>query len=207
MRNRFSAPRAALAVAALASLAACSSAEQVGKPIVPRVATASAAATLVDPQGKPSGRATLTQVDGGVEIVVNVEDLTPGEHGVHVHAVGRCEPAPDASTGQTVAFGAAGPHFDPGASQHHRGPGQPPAQGHAGDMPNIPVAADRTGTLRYVHPNVNLGTGTQSVLGKAIVVHAQRDDYTTDPTGNSGGRVLCGVIEQARPADAKPNQG
>jgi Cu-Zn family superoxide dismutase len=207
MRNRSLAPRAALAVVALASLAACSSAEQVGKPVVPRVATTSAAATLVDPQGQPGGRATLTQVAGGVEIVVSVESLAPGEHGVHVHAVGRCEPAPDASTGQTVPFGAAGGHFDPGASQHHRGPGQAPTQGHAGDMPNLVVAADRTGTLRYVHPHASLGTGAQSVLGKAIVVHAQRDDYTTDPAGNSGGRVLCGVIEPARPTGAKPNQG
>lgn len=206
MRNRSSAPRAALAVAALVSLAACSSAEQVGKPVVPRVATASAAATLVDPQGKPGGRVTLTQVADGVEIVINVENLTPGEHGVHVHAVGRCEPGPDPS-GQTIAFGAAGPHFDPGASQHHRGPGQAPTQGHVGDMPNIVVAADRTGTLRYLHPHASLDTGAQSVLGKSVIVHAQRDDYTTNPTGNSGGRVLCGVIEQARPGSAKPNQG
>jgi Cu-Zn family superoxide dismutase len=206
MRNCSSALRAALAIVALASLAACSSAEQVGKPVVPRAATNSAAATLVDPQGKPGGRATFTQVADGVEIVVNVEGLTPGEHGMHVHAVGRCEPGPDPS-GQTIAFGAAGGHFDPGASQHHRGPGKPPAEGHAGDVPNIVVAADRTGTLRYVHPHADLGTGKQSVLGKAFVVHAQRDDYATDPSGNSGGRVLCGVIEQARPSGAKPNQG
>lgn len=198
--------RTTAVTSALVLLGACSSNAQVGKPVVPRVATTSAAATLVDVSGKPGGRATLTQTAAGVDIVVNVEAQSPGEHGVHVHAGGKCEPGPDPS-GNTIAFGAAGGHFDPGASKKHAGPGKAPQAGHAGDMPNIAVAADGTGTLRFTHPHATLGTGADSVLGKAIVVHAGPDDYRTDPAGNSGARVLCGVIESARPVAPKTNQG
>lgn len=190
----------------LALLSACSTSAEVGQPVVPRVATNSAAATLVDVNGKAGGRATLTQTPAGVELVVNVEGLPPGEHGVHVHANGRCEPGPDPS-GNTIAFGAAGPHFDPGASRKHGGPGKPPGEGHAGDLPNIVVAADGTGTLRFTHAHASLGTGPQSVLGKAVVVHAGPDDYRSDPAGNSGARVLCGVIEAARPTAPTRSQG
>lgn len=198
--------RSAAIPAALALVAACSTSAEVGKPVVPRVATTTAAATLVDVNGKAGGRATLTQTAGGVEIVVNVEGLKPGEHGVHVHQTGRCEPGPDPS-GNTIAFGAAGPHFDPGASRKHGGPGKSLHEGHAGDMPNIAVAGDGTGTLRYTHPAATLDTSPNSVLGKAVVVHAGPDDYRTDPAGNSGARVLCGVIEAARPTTPKTNQG
>lgn len=198
--------RSAGITSALALLAACSTHAEVGQPVVPRVATTGAAATLVDVNGKPAGRVTLTQTAAGVDLVVNVGAQTPGEHGVHVHAVGKCEPSTDAS-GNTVAFGAAGGHFDPGASKKHAGPGHAPEAGHAGDMPNIVVAADGTGTLRFSHPNATLDTSPRSVLGKAVVVHAKPDDYRTDPAGNSGPRVLCGVIESARPVAPKTNQG
>lgn len=198
--------RSTAVTSTFALLAACSTSAEVGKPVVPRVATSSAAATLVDVNGQPGGRATLTQTAAGVEIVLNVEAQTRGQHGVHVHAVGKCEPGTDAA-GNTVAFGAAGGHFDPGGSKKHAGPGQAPEAGHAGDMPNIVVAADGTGTLRFTHPNATLDTGPRSVLGKALVVHAGPDDYRTDPAGNSGARVLCGVIESARPVVPKTNQG
>ncbi len=196
-----------MASAGLLALAACTQpAAQVGQPVVLRTPTAGAAATLVDVNGTPGGRATLTQTAAGVEIVVNVQAQTPGEHGVHVHANGRCEPGPDPS-GATIAFGAAGGHFDSGGSKKHAGPGKPPEQGHAGDAPNIVVGADGSGTLRYLHPHATLGIGATSVLGKALVVHAGPDDYRTDPAGNSGARVLCGVIETAPPAAPKTNQG
>lgn len=198
--------RSAGLASAIALLAACSTNAQVGKPVVPRVATTSAATTLVDAGGKPGGRATFTQTAAGVEIVLNVESQTPGPHGVHLHVNGKCEPGPDAS-GNTIAFGAAGGHFDPGGSKRHGGPGQPPEAGHAGDVPNIVVAGDGTGTLRYTHPHATLDTGPNSVLGKALVVHAGPDDYRTDPAGNSGARVLCGVIESARPVAPRTNQG
>lgn len=206
---RLSAPlRFTSLAAALVVSAGCTapSGAQVGQPVVPRVATASAAATLVDVNGQPGGRATLTQTAAGVEIVLNVEAQKPGDHGVHVHANGKCEPGPDPS-GNTIAFGAAGGHFDPGMSKKHGGPGKAPEMGHAGDVPNIGVAADGTGTLRYTHPHATLGTGPASVLGKALVMHAGPDDYRTDPAGNSGARVLCGVIESARPVVPKTNQG
>lgn len=198
--------RSARVLCALTLLAACATHAEVGKPVVPRVATTGAAATLVDVDGKPGGRATLTQTAAGVELVINVESQSAGEHGVHVHMTGRCEPGPDAS-GKTIAFGAAGGHFDPGGSKKHAGPGHPPEAGHAGDMPNIVVAADGTGTLRFTHTSATLDTGPRSVLGKALVVHAGPDDYRTDPAGNSGARVLCGVIESARPVAPKTNQG
>lgn len=200
--------RLACLLPALAASAGCSAptSAQVGQPVVPRVATNSAAATLVDVNGKPGGRATLTQLASGVEIVLNVEAQAAGEHGVHVHANGKCEPGPDPS-GNTIAFGAAGGHFDPGMSKKHGGPGKAPETGHAGDVPNITVAGDGTGTLRYTHPHATLGIGPASVLGKALVMHAGPDDYRTDPAGNSGARVLCGVIESARPVAPKTNQG
>lgn len=198
--------RSASVLSALSLLAVWPIQAQVGQPVVPRVATSGAAATLVDVKGKPGGRATLTQTAAGVELVINVESQTPGEHGVHVHMTGRCEPGPDAS-GNTIAFGAAGGHFDPGGSKKHAGPGHPPEAGHAGDMPNIAVAADGTGTLRFTHPDATLDAGPRSVLGKALVMHASPDDYRTDPAGNSGPRVLCGVIESARPVAPKTNQG
>jgi len=187
-------------------LAACGTpSAQVGKPVVPRVATASAAATLVDPQGQPGGRATLTQLAEGLEIVVNVQGISPGEHGIHLHANGRCAPGPDPS-GQIIAFGAAGGHFDPGASNRHGPPGQAPQAHHAGDLPNLAVAADRSGNLRYVHPHATLDIGPNSLLGRALVVHADPDDQRSQPAGNSGARILCGVIEPARPSAPTPNR-
>jgi Cu-Zn family superoxide dismutase len=201
-------PRHAWLAAAVAlGLSACSSpSAQVGKPIVPQVATASAAATLVDPQGQPRGRVTLTRLAAGVEVVVNVEKLLPGAHGVHLHVNGRCTPGPDPS-GRTIDFGGAGPHFDPGASNRHGPPGLAPEAGHIGDLPNIDVGADGTGTLRFVHPHATLDTGPNSALGRALIVHADPDDQRSNPAGNSGARQLCGVIDVARPTPPTPNRG
>lgn len=154
-----------------------------------------AVAQLFTPEGQPAGRADLAQAAGGTEIIVHVRGLSPGAHGFHVHANGACAPGPDAATGQVVAFGAAGGHFDPGHSRNHGSPGQAPHEAHAGELPNIPVQADGTGTLRYVNPHVTLAPGEASVLGRTIVVHEKADDYESDPAGNSGGRLLCGLIE------------
>jgi Cu-Zn family superoxide dismutase len=107
--------------------------------------------------------------DGGVRIRVEVQGLTPGEHGIHIHAVGRCDP-PDFLT-------AAG-HFNPDGHRHGLLNPQGP---HAGDLPNLIVRAD--GRARY-----------EAVSYRALVIHAQADDHLTDPAGNSGPRVACGVI-------------
>ena len=199
--------RATLLTGAAWVLAACTNtAAQVGRPVVPKAPTATAAATLVDPSGQAGGRALLTATGNGIEVRVNVQGLTPGPHGIHLHAIGRCVTGPDPS-GREVSFGGAGGHFDPGGSQHHGQPGQVPQRGHAGDMPNVMVAADGTGELRFVHPHLTLGTDAATALGRAIVVHEKADDYRSQPAGDSGGRVLCGVIEAARPTEPKSNQG
>ena len=103
--------------------------------------------------------------------------------------------APDAA-GKTVAFGAAGGHFDPRSTGRHGQPGDGAA--HAGDTPNLTADAAGKATLRYVNAHVTLQAGPASVLGRALVVHADPDDYKTNPAGNSGARVLCGVIQPAR---------
>jgi Cu-Zn family superoxide dismutase len=152
---------------------------------------------LMTAAGAPAGEATLYSVKGATEIVINATGLKPGVHGFHIHTNGVCAPAPDAATGQTVAFGAAGGHFDPGASGKHGQPGEAPSHNHAGDLPNLVVEADGRGAVRYVNSYVTIAAGPQSVMGRALVVHADPDDYMTNPAGMSGARVLCGVIKPA----------
>ena len=152
---------------------------------------------LATASGTPAGEATLYAVPGGTEVVINATGLKPGVHGFHIHANGVCGPSADPATGQPVAFGAAGGHFDPGASNKHGQPGASPTHNHAGDLPNLVVEADGRGAVRYVNKNVSIAAGPQSVMGRALVVHADPDDYTTDPAGKSGARVLCGVIKPA----------
>ena len=167
-------------VASLAlSLAGCASMTQ------PAATESSASAELRDSTGQPAGLATLTQVPGGVRLVIDAKGLPPGPHGVHIHAVGKCD-APQ--------FTTAGAHFNPENKQH----GTQNAQGaHAGDLPNLVVAANGTGRLETMSERITLGTGATSVFdadGSSIIIHAGPDDFKTDPTGNSGGRIACGVI-------------
>lgn len=152
---------------------------------------------LMDTQGRTVGEATLTDVAGGVQLDITTGGLTPGEHGFHIHTNGACAPGPDAATGQTVAFGAAGGHFDPGMAHKHGQPGEPATVAHAGELPNLRAGADGRTTLRYVNANVTVATGPRSVMGRSLIVHEKPDDYRTDPAGNSGGRVLCGTIGPA----------
>jgi Cu-Zn family superoxide dismutase len=172
---------AALLLAAV--LGACSAATSGGG----RTPTARAlTATLRDAQGAAVGTATLTQEQGFVRLVVEAQGLTPGQHGIHIHARGVCTP-PD--------FTSAGGHFNPGGRQH--GMGNPAGQ-HAGDFPNMQAGAD--GRARYDAVSVHLtvvGPGAVLPDSAAVVIHAQADDQVTDPTGNSGGRVACGVLTVA----------
>lgn len=131
-----------------------------------------------------TGEITLTPADGGVKVAGTVSGLEPNsEHGFHIHENGDCS-APDASS--------AGGHFNPTGAEH----GSMDAEPHqAGDMPNI--KADDTGaaTVDVVVPGIELGTGSATdVMGKAIVVHADPDDYKSQPAGNAGARLACGVI-------------
>lgn len=193
---------ASAALAALAFLIGCTSAHTPGAPMGPANASPQrlAVARLLTPAGQAAGQATLTEMPNGVEIAVSVQGLTPGPHGFHIHTNGVCAPGPDAATGQTVAFGAAGGHFDPGQARKHGHPGEPPNRAHAGELPNIPVGANGQGSLRYRNPHVTLSRQANSVLGRTLVVHERADDYVSDPAGNSGGRLLCGVIEAAQAA-------
>lgn len=115
----------------------------------------------------------------GVHVTARLSGLAPGEHGFHIHAVGDCS-APDASS--------AGPHFNPDSTAH----GSPEASPHhQGDLGN--VTADANGEA--VYEKTLQGVRLAGILGKAVVVHASPDDMTSQPAGNSGGRIGCGVIQ------------
>lgn len=142
-----------------------------------------AVATLQTADGKPAGRATATATGSGIDVTVQVENLPAGPHGAHVHTVGKCE-APK--------FESAGGHWNPGGKKHGL---ENPAGPHAGDMPNLTIAADGTGTLTFTLPG-----GTFAELfdadGSAMMVHQGPDDMKTDPSGDSGGRIACGIFER-----------
>ena len=145
----------------------------------------SAEAVLKDKDGKQVGVATLIETPEGVRVALTGYRLPPGGHGLHVHAVGRCDP-PD--------FVSAGAHFNPTGKQHGR---MNPAGPHAGDLPNLVAAASGEAGLDITTKAFTLSPGPSSLLGDkgtALVVHANPDDDKTDPTGNSGGRIACGLI-------------
>ncbi len=146
-----------------------------------------ASATLRDAQGKAIGTATLSPAEGGVSIAVAVSGVAPGAHGFHVHAVGRCE-GPD--------FKSAGGHFNPASREHGL---ENPKGAHAGDMPNLVVGADGTGKGQFLARGATLGAGPGSLFpegGTAVVLHAAPDDMKTDPAGNAGARIACGVVQR-----------
>ncbi|MEO1169758.1 MAG: superoxide dismutase family protein [Pseudomonadota bacterium] len=182
MRIRF----AALAtIAAPVALAGCASVPDApASPPPPPVDFAEA--MLRDASGAPRGAATITQLDQGIRLVLRVENMTPGVKAAHIHTTGRCDP-PD--------FTSAGGHWNPFGREHGR---DNPEGQHMGDMPNIIVGQDGTGLLEVTITGGRIEGGNAELLdadGAAVMVHAGPDDYRTDPTGNAGGRIACGVIE------------
>src|SRR5215471_9157347 len=140
---------------------------------------------LKDAQGKNVGDVVIWDQAAGVALDLHLHDLTPGEHAIHFHQVPKCE-APD--------FKSAGGHFNPENKKHGF---DNPEGHHAGDVKNFTVKADGTASKIHLEDSeVTLKDGPHSLLtnGAAIVVHAKADDYKTDPSGNSGDRVACGVI-------------
>lgn len=131
---------------------------------------------------RAQGLVTFTQVEGGVRIVADVDYLEPGKHGFHIHEFGDCS-SPDGAS--------AGGHFNPKKTRH----GSPEGlERHAGDLGNL--AADAKGHAHYdrIDKVITL-EGVDSIIGRSLIVHSNEDDYKTQPTGNAGGRIACGVIE------------
>jgi Cu-Zn family superoxide dismutase len=144
---------------------------------------------LVNSAGQAVGSVRAWQTAGGVTFRIDATGLPHGIHGLHVHGVGRCDP-PD--------FASAGPHWNPAVRKHGM---NNPAGPHAGDLPNVEVAANGVLGATVTVPGATLvgGVGAGGALidadGAALVIHGQADDYVTDPSGNSGARIACAVLQ------------
>ena len=149
----------------------------------------------VSVQGTPAATASTTldveaaEQDGGVRIAVAAAGLPPGEHGLHVHEIGRCE---------EPGFTSAGAHWNPTGREHGR---DNPAGAHAGDLPNLVIDSAGRGRTEFVISGATLVGGARPMYdndGAALLVHAKADDYRTDPTGDSGDRIACSVLAAAK---------
>jgi superoxide dismutase, Cu-Zn family len=154
-------------------------------PAGPKKVTKAVAVVHPTQGNNAEGTVWFTSGPGGVTVKASLKGLAAGNHGFHVHEFGDCT-APDGAS--------AGGHFNPKGTPH----GAPTdAAHHAGDLGNVQAAADGTATLEWKDPAMKLD-GPDGVIGHAVIVHASADDMKTQPTGNAGGRVGCGVIGVAK---------
>ena len=142
--------------------------------------------TLKDRQGRTVGRVTITETPHGLLVRGAVDGLPPGPHAIHFHETGKCEPP----------FTSAGGHFNPAQKSHGvLTPGGP----HAGDLPNLVVPASGKLEFELFSPGLSLTSGPGAVLdadGTAVVIHAKADDYASQPAGDSGDRIACGLLSR-----------
>jgi superoxide dismutase, Cu-Zn family len=129
-----------------------------------------------------TGQAAFTEGPGGVKVVVHVENAPPGLHGLHIHEKGDCS---------DFEAKSAGGHFNPSGAEHA---GPMDEKHHAGDLGNIEVKADGTGDLTITSTMLTVKEGPNSVVGRSVIFHEKADDLKTQPTGNAGGRLACGVV-------------
>jgi Cu-Zn family superoxide dismutase len=180
--------RAAAFLAAVLLTAGCSA-------LSPTPVNNTATAEIRTADGNVVGTANFTEVNGGVRIVLEAKGLPPGAHGVHLHEVGVCEPP---------SFESAGTHVNPDGKAHGL---LNPSGPHAGDMPNLVVGPAGTGRLETMNTRITLAAGPTSILdadGSALVIHANADDFTTDPAGGSGARIACGVVTRTPHGPTRP---
>lgn len=149
----------------------------------PRAMPMTAVASLNTATGQAAGTATATARDGSILISVSASGMTAGDHGIHVHTTGKCE---------GPKFETAGAHWNPTGAKH--GLSNPQGQ-HSGDMPNLTVASDGTGTMEFTIEEAALDQMLDAD-GAALVIHAKADDQMTDPSGASGDRLACGVFRR-----------
>jgi len=182
-----------LALVALAAFACTPPAEEATEeevaieeetPVEPEAEPATATATLMTADGTEVGTATFTQDVGQTTASFHLTGVSAaGTHGIHVHETGECTPP---------EFTSAGSHFNPTNADHACPPAAPR---HAGDFGNVEIADDGSGHLEITTDLITVEDGPNSVVGKAVILHAGPDDCTTQPTGDAGGRLACGVIE------------
>lgn len=159
-------------IVSIALLVSCATPDELGPvgdgPVIP----------LVNAAGATVGSLQAEQRPGGVYIRIAAEGLAPGDHGLHLHAVGRCD---------GPAFQSAGGHWNPAGRQHgHLNPMGP----HAGDLPNLTISTNGRGAINFLAS----GGPLDDADGTSLVIHAKADDYKTDPSGNSGDRIACAVL-------------